>query len=119
MALLLRDALLSELATIDALCVEAYLEYAPIVGPEAWDQMAANLACASRFAGTARFVVAVEADAVLGFVMYFPPGAADESLFPRDWASFRFLAVASGVERELDKRPLYSFEDGFRRCSRW
>ncbi|WP_163069540.1 GNAT family N-acetyltransferase, partial [Acinetobacter baumannii] len=41
--------------------------------------------------------VATVDGAVVGFILYFPPGRSDGVLFPEAWASVRLLGVAPAM----------------------
>ncbi len=93
-AVRLRDSLPHEGAAIARLTVEAFEDYAGILSGERWEAMRSVLNGVAAWARTGRWIVAEQAGSLVGSVGYFPPGQPDDKIFPPDWASIRFLAVA-------------------------
>ncbi len=90
----LRDNLPEEGAAIACLTVEAFQDYAAILSGGRWETMRSVLNGVAAWARTGRWIVAEQNGSLIGSVGYFPPGQLDDKIFPPDWASIRFLAVA-------------------------
>jgi GNAT superfamily N-acetyltransferase len=74
------------------ICV-AYAEFAPVVGPDHWPTMMANLARVVDEAGADELIVATVDEHPIGTVTYYPPGPRRYDRVPTDWAVIRALAV--------------------------
>ncbi len=83
-------------SAIADLNVEAYREFAAHVAPAAWRNMQTNLRMVESTALRATFLLARQADEIVGSVAYCPAGKSDPAIFPADWASILLLAVSPG-----------------------
>ena len=106
MAYIIRHATPRDAATINQLCVEAYEEFAPVVGQDNWQQLREALASAYDLSALGELIVAEGASGVIGVVLYIPPGQSDGRSMPQAWATIRMLAVAparrgEGIGRKL------------------
>jgi ribosomal protein S18 acetylase RimI-like enzyme len=91
---------------INQLCVEAYEEFAHVVGQDNWLQMKVRLSSAADLMALGELLVAEDAGGVIGAVLYVPAGRSDGTLVPSEWATIRMLAVSPasrgrGIGRKL------------------
>jgi ribosomal protein S18 acetylase RimI-like enzyme len=94
MAVIVRDALVQEVNDVASLTVEAYREYSHALTPDNWEIMRTNLSNVAAIAKQGCLIVAQRDQALVGSVVYHPPGASDSRLFQPEWASLRMLAVS-------------------------
>jgi ribosomal protein S18 acetylase RimI-like enzyme len=78
---------------IAALNVTAYEEFAPRLGPEAWDAMRRKLTSVAERARTAEFLIVREAGGIVGSVAYGPAGTGEPAVFAPTMAAVLLLAV--------------------------
>ena len=94
MTMLIREALPQEFGDVAALAIAAYQEYAlSLIAPD-WATMRANLSKVAEVAQSSCLLVAQQKQALVGAVVYCPPGTSDSRLFQPAWASVRMLAVS-------------------------
>jgi ribosomal protein S18 acetylase RimI-like enzyme len=102
----IRKATPLDYTAINKLCVEAYLEFEPVVGSVNWQLMRDVLSRASDLSGIGELIVAEDSEILLGVIAYIPPGNSDGITIPAQWASIRMLAVpplyrGRGIGRKL------------------
>jgi len=89
----IRPATSGELVGLARFVVDAYRQFSADLTAENWEAMQRGLTAAVRAPDPGIPLVALDGGAVAGFVVYFPPGASDKTLFAAEWASVRLLAV--------------------------
>lgn len=110
-AVVMREAKPDEYAQVALLTIEAYQEFAELLGQSAWEQMRDSLGQVKARAQRSRLLVADEDGRVAGAVHYYPPGSSDPRFFPPEWASIltlmRFSCPArrSTGEKKYRKMP--------------
>jgi ribosomal protein S18 acetylase RimI-like enzyme len=90
----IRRATPADDTAVNRLCVEAYTEFASEVGAANWQLLQESLSRAADLSGPGELLLAVEADELLGVVVYVPAGNSDGIAIPADWATIRMLAVS-------------------------
>jgi ribosomal protein S18 acetylase RimI-like enzyme len=90
----IRKAMPPDYAAINKLCVEAYMEFEPLVGAANWQLMQEVLSKASDLSDIGEFILAENNQQLLGVIVYIPPGNSDGMTIPAEWASIRMLAVS-------------------------
>lgn len=93
MTVIIRNALAQEINDVALLNVEAYCEYSQALTSDNWQIMQTNLLNVAEVAKQGQLIVAQSDRALVGAVVYCPPGTSDSRLFPPEWASLRLLAV--------------------------
>jgi ribosomal protein S18 acetylase RimI-like enzyme len=93
---MIRQATPRDATAINDLCIAAYQEFEPVVGPINWQQMRDSLARAADLSSIGELILAEDATGLLGVILYIPPGKSDGVSIPREWASIRMLAVSPG-----------------------
>lgn len=92
----IREARPGEYDATGALMVEAYGEYAAILGEEIWREYAEEITDVRSRLDEATLLVAEDDDGeLLGAVTYYAAGTGGgyDASWPREWAGFRLLAV--------------------------
>ncbi|MCX7594595.1 MAG: hypothetical protein N2235_12690 [Fischerella sp.] len=87
MAVIIRNALDQEFDEIAFLNVEAYREYSHVLTLDNCEKMQTNLFNVAEIAKPGRSIVAEQNQALVGSVVYHPPGASSRSLFQPERAS--------------------------------
>lgn len=93
MTVIIRDALTEEFNDVASLNIEAYREYSHSLSSDSWTIMQTNLSKVAEIAKTGRLIIAQRNQALVGSVIYCPPGTSDSRIFKTEWASLRMLAV--------------------------
>jgi ribosomal protein S18 acetylase RimI-like enzyme len=89
-----RDARPEELDEVSGLLLQAYGEYAPLLGPERWERYGRNLADLASQLGHADLIVVEHGGRLVGFAMLYPDGSLEEAgSWPAGWAAIRRVGV--------------------------
>jgi ribosomal protein S18 acetylase RimI-like enzyme len=115
MAVIVRNALAQELNDVASLNVEAYRQYSDALTSDNWQRMQTNLLNVAEVAKQGQLIVAQQGQALVGAVVYCPPGASDGRLFQPEWASLRMLAVlpqyqGQGIGQQLSRECIHRAE---------
>lgn len=88
----LRDALPDERKAVPSLVVDAYREFAGVLG-DGWTAFEGRLRNIDNWSAGGQLIVAEVNGDLAGSVAYCPPGKSNPSLYEPEWASILVLAV--------------------------
>lgn len=93
MSIIIRDAIAPEINEVALLTVTAYQAYAHALSRQNWEAMRTSLSNVAEIAKTGQLIVACHDQALVGSVVYCPPGTSDSRICSTQWVSLRMLAV--------------------------